>query len=51
MRYIYNIYIYIRIVYISGGHYITHLGENKQYKSIVIFRDFPHYNALFGLVI
>ena len=33
------------------GHYVTHLGGIKQYKSMVIFGDFPYYNALFGLVI
>ena len=29
----------------------THLGGIKQYKSMVLFRDFPYYNTLFGLVI
>ena len=30
---------------------MTHLGESiKQYKSMVILRDFPYNNALFGLV-
>ena len=27
------------------------LGEFKQYKSMAILKEFPHDNALFGLVI
>ena len=27
-----------------GGHYMTHLRGIKQYKSMLIFRDFPYYN-------
>ena len=39
-----------KIVKDLRGHYITHLGGIKQCKSMVIFSDFPYYNALFGLV-
>ena len=34
-----------------GVTIFPHLGGNKQYKSMVMFADFPYYNALFGLVI
>lgn len=29
----------------QGSLNVTHLGGIKQYKSRVIFRDFPYYNA------
>ena len=35
----------------NRDHYITHLGGIKKYKSMVLFKDFLYYNALFGLVI
>ena len=28
----------------ARGHYITHLRGINQYKSMLIFRDFPYYN-------
>ena len=38
-------------VAISRGHYTTHVGRIKQYKSMVIFRISLFFDALFGLVI
>ena len=35
----------------NRGHQITHIGGIKQYKSMVILRDFPYNSAVFGLVI
>ena len=34
----------------NRGLQITHFGGIKQYKSMVVLRDFPYNNVLFGLV-